>query len=47
MACLSGVPVLDPVAVGVSVADSLVSLGLCHSKIRKFAVPPQPIDHYL
>ena len=47
LARLSGVPVLDPVAVGVSVAESLVRLGLCHSKIRKFAVPPQPIDHYL
>ena len=44
---LSGVPVLDPVAVGVKVAESLVGLGLSHSKLRKFAVPPQPIDNYL
>lgn len=44
---LSGVPVLDPVAVGVKVAESLVGLGLSHSKLRKFAVPPQPIDDYL
>ena len=44
---LSGVPVLDPVAVGVKVAESLFVLGLSHSKLRKFAVPPQPIDNYL
>ena len=43
---LAGVPVLDPVAVGVKVAESLVSLGLSHSKIRKFAAPPQPLDNY-
>lgn len=44
---LAGVPVLDPVAVGVKVAESFVALGLAHSKIRKFASPPQPLDHYL
>jgi allantoin racemase len=44
---LAGVPVLDPVAVGVKVAESLVALGVSHSKIRKFAHPPQPLDHYL
>ncbi|MBI4588035.1 MAG: aspartate/glutamate racemase family protein, partial [Candidatus Rokubacteria bacterium] len=38
---LAGVPVLDPVAVGVKVAESLVALGLSHSKVRKFAAPPQ------
>ncbi|HEV8643619.1 MAG TPA: aspartate/glutamate racemase family protein [Methylomirabilota bacterium] len=43
----AGVPVLDPVAVGVKVAESLVGLGLSHSKIRKFAAPPQPLEHYL
>lgn len=43
----AGVPVLDPVAVAVKMAESLVSLGLSHSKIRKFAVPPQPLDRYL
>jgi allantoin racemase len=43
----AGVPVLDPVAVGVKVAESLVGLELVHSKIRKFARPPQPLDHYL
>ena len=44
---LAGVPVLDPVAVGVKVAESLVALGLSHSKIRKFASPPQSLDQYL
>jgi len=44
---LAGVPVLDPVAVAVKVAESLVGLGLSHSKIRKFAHPPQPLDQYL
>lgn len=44
---LAGVPVLDPVAVAVKVAESLVALGLSHSKARKFASPPQPLDNYL
>ena len=44
---LAGIPVLDPAAVGVKVAESLVGLGLAHSKIRKFAAPPQPLDSYL
>ncbi len=44
---LAGVPVLDPVAVGVKVAEALVALGLSHSKVRKFAYPPQPLEHYL
>lgn len=44
---LAGVPVLDPVAVAVKVAESLVSLGLAQSKVRKFKRPPQPLDHYL
>ena len=44
---LAGVPVLDPVAVAVKVAESLVALGLAHSKARKFARPPQPLDNYL
>jgi allantoin racemase len=44
---LAGVPVLDPVAVGVKVAEALVALGLSHSKVRKFAHPPQPLEHYL
>jgi allantoin racemase len=44
---LAGVPVLDPVAVGVKVAESLVGLGVSHSKVRKFAHPPQPLGNYL
>ena len=44
---LAGVPVLDPVKMGVKVAESLVALGVSHSKIRKFAAPPQPLEHYL
>lgn len=44
---LAGVPVLDPVAVGVATAESLVRLGLSQSKIRKFAPPPQPLASYL
>jgi allantoin racemase len=43
---LAGVPVLDPVAVAVKVAESFVGLGLAQSKIRKFAKPPQPLDQY-
>jgi allantoin racemase len=43
----SGIPVLDPVAAGVKVAEGLVALGLRHSKIRKFAFPPQDLDAYL
>ena len=44
---LAGVPVLDPVTVGVKVAESLVSLGLRQSKARKFAHPPQDLEAYL
>lgn len=44
---LAGVPVLDPVAVGVRVAESLVGLGLAQSKVRKFHQPPQPLENYL
>ncbi len=44
---LAGIPVLDPVAAGVKLAEGLVGLGLRHSKVRKFAHPPQPLDAYL
>lgn len=44
---LAGVPVLDPVAAAVKVAEGFVGLGLAHSKARKFAAPPQPIESYL
>jgi allantoin racemase len=43
----AGIPVLDPVAVGVRMAEDLVALGLCHSKLRKFAHPPQALEEYL
>ena len=43
----AGVPVLDPASVGVKVAEGLVGLGLSHSKVRKFAHPPQSLDSYL
>lgn len=44
---LAGIPVLDPVTVAVKVAESLVGLGVSHSKLRKFAHPPQPLENYL
>lgn len=43
---MSGVPILDPIIVGVKTAETLVQMGLCHSKIRKFNMPPQPIEDY-
>jgi allantoin racemase len=43
----AGVPVLDPVAAGVRMAEDLVALGLSHSKLRKFAPPPQALEEYL
>jgi len=43
----SGIPVLDPVAVAVKVAEGFVGLGLAHSKVRKFAHPPQNLEAYL
>ena len=47
LSTLAGVPVLDPVAVAVKVAEGLVGLGVSHSKARKFAIPPQPLENYL
>lgn len=44
---LAGIPVLDPVAVAVKVAEGFVGLGLAHSKVRKFAHPPQSLEAYL
>lgn len=43
---ISGVPVIDPVAAGVKLAESLVGMGLSHSKVRKFRKPPQPLAAY-
>ena len=34
------VPVIDPVAAGVKMAEGLVDLGLCHSKVT-FPIPPE------
>jgi allantoin racemase len=44
---LAGIPVLDPVAVAVKVAEGFVALGLAQSKLRKFAPPPQSLEAYL
>lgn len=43
---LVGLPVLDPVTVTVKVAEMMVQTGLCHSKKRKFANPPQAFAEY-
>ncbi len=42
----AGIPVIDPVIAGVKMAESLVQMGLSHSKLRKFHTPPQPIADY-
>lgn len=43
---LVGLPVLDPVTVTVKAAEMMVETGLCHSKRRKFANPPQEFEAY-
>lgn len=43
---LVGLPVLDPVTVTVKVAEMMVETGICHSKKRKFANPPQEFSAY-
>jgi len=40
------IPVLEPVACGVQVAEALVRLGLRQSKAGRFAPPPQPLSEY-
>lgn len=42
----SGVPVIDPVVAAVHTVQTLVSMGLAQSKVRKFKHPPQPITDY-
>jgi len=42
----AGVPVIDPVVAAVKMAESLVQMGVSHSKVRKFHAPPQPIEAY-
>lgn len=41
-----GVPVVDPVVAGVKMVELLVEAGLTHSKLCKFAPPPQPLEDY-
>jgi Asp/Glu/hydantoin racemase len=43
---LTPVPVLEPVACGVQVAEALVRLGLRQSKVDKYAAPPGPWEAY-
>jgi allantoin racemase len=43
---LVGMPVLDAVTVTVKMAEMMVETGLCHSKKRKFANPPQEFEAY-
>lgn len=40
------IPVLEPVACGVQVAEALVRLGLRQSKAGTFARPPLPLEEY-
>ena len=40
------VPVLEPVACAVQIAEALVRLGLRQSKSGKFAPPPRPLSEY-
>lgn len=42
----TAVPVLEPVACAVQMAELLVRLGLRQSKVGKFGRPPQPLDRY-
>jgi allantoin racemase len=39
-------PILEPVACAVQMAEAAVRLGLRQSKIGKFAPPPRPLDEY-
>jgi allantoin racemase len=43
---LTAVPILEPVACAVGLAEALVRLGLRPSKVGKYAPPPQPLDRY-
>lgn len=43
---LTPVPILEPVACAVQVAEALVRLGLRQSKVGKFAPPPRPLPEY-
>lgn len=41
-----GIPVLDPGQVTTKTAEMLVEMNISHSKLRKFAFPPQNMDDY-
>lgn len=41
-----GIPVLDPGQVTTKTAEMLVEMNISHSKLRKFAFPPQEMDEY-
>lgn len=43
---MAGIPIIDPVVAGVKTAEAFVQMGICHSKVRKFRAPPQPLEAY-
>lgn len=43
---LTGLTILDPSRITVKYAEFMVATGLRHSKIRKFATPPQKLENY-
>ncbi len=40
------IPVIEPVACAVTIAEALVRLGLAQSKVGKFGPPPRPLAEY-
>lgn len=42
----TAVPILEPVACAVQLAEALVRLDLRQSKVGKYAPPPQPLERY-
>ena len=42
----SAVPIIEPVACGVQMAEALVRLGLAQSTAGKFAPPPRDLKEY-
>jgi allantoin racemase len=42
----TAMPILEPVACGVQIAEAVVRLGLRQSKMGKFASPPRPLAEY-
>lgn len=41
-----GIPILDPGQVTLKTAEMMVEMNISHSKLRKFAFPPQNIEDY-